>query len=514
MFPNLPQLGKAESVWIDTTPTLTRLTPALPASIDTIVIGGGIAGLTTAYLLQTSGARVAVLEANEILKGVTGYTTAKVTSLHTLIYDKLIRTFGEEQARMYGEANQAGLNKIAEWTDDMQIDCDFKHTSAYTYADSEDMLRDIEAEVQAAQRLGLPASFVRQIPLPVPNKGAVMFSGQAQFHPRKYLLKIAEAFTRAGGLIFERLRVMGVEEGRPCTVKTERGDLRATYVVVASHYPIYDPALYFSRLAPYRSLVLGVRLSEKAPEGMYITGSSEMGHSFRNQPMPDGELFLVGGEGYKVGQGGDVRERYKRLEAFARDHFPVTSVDYHWATQDNDTLDHVPYIGPIGPKSTNVFVATGFHGWGMTNGTAAGLILSDLIMRGSNPWADLFNPNRIKPAASAKSFITEGVNVAKEVVESYLPVGGAKDVTKLAAGEGMIVRHDRERLAVCRDLAGILHAVTAKCSHMGCDVAWNYAEHSWDCPCHGSRFDVLGKVIHGPAVKDLERRSVPEGTEA
>jgi glycine/D-amino acid oxidase-like deaminating enzyme/nitrite reductase/ring-hydroxylating ferredoxin subunit len=507
MFPEFRHLGKAESVWIDTTPSTHYPSLSSIPDVDVIVIGAGIAGLTTAYLLQTSGMNVVVLEMQQIVKGVTGYTTAKVTSLHNLIYDHLIHTFGEEQARMYGEANQAGLEKIAELAESLHISCDFLRTSSYTFTESEREIKKIETEVEAAIKLGLPAAFVTETELPLPVKAAVTFRNQAQFHPRKYLLGLAEAFVNAGGHILEYTRVLEVEEGKPCRVTTNRGMISAPHVVVATHFPVYDPAFYFTRLAPYRSCVVGVKLDIPAPRGMYI-GVEEEAYSFRNQPTPDGEILIVGGEGYKTGQGGSVREHFERLEAYARQHFPVTATAYHWATQDQRTLDHVPYIGLISPSSKNVYVATGFNGWGMTNGTAAGIILSDLISGRENAWSVVFNPNRFKPLASSKQLISEGANIAKEIVTGHLPKSAPQVLQELAIGDGKVVQHNGEKIAVSKDVSGKLHMVSALCSHMGCVVNWNNAEMSWDCPCHGSRFDADGKVLHGPAVKDLEAKLI------
>jgi glycine/D-amino acid oxidase-like deaminating enzyme/nitrite reductase/ring-hydroxylating ferredoxin subunit len=500
-------LGKAESLWIDTAPPTHYPTFSPNDQPDVIVVGGGIAGLTTAYLLQAEGIRTVVLEMDRIVRGVTGHTTAKVTSLHTLIYDHLIRQFGEEQARMYGAANQAGLEKIAELSSKLSIECDFKRTTAYTFAQTGDETRKIEAEVEAAQRLGLPASYASDLALPMQTFGAVAFRDQAQFHPRKYLLGLAQAFEQLGGRIYENTRVLQIREDRIVGVQTDRGEFGAPFVVIASHYPMYDPALYFARLAARRSMALALRIEGDLPQGMYISSSEPM-FSIRNQPTPDGDVLIFGGKHFRTGQEDNILFLYEQLATFAREHFRVRSIDYHWSTQDCQTPDHVPYIGAISPSSKNVFVATGFNGWGMTNGTASGIILSDKILKRENAWAEVFNPSRVKPFAATGELIGEGISVAREIIGGLLPKAPPEEVRNLSSGEGRVIQLGRDKVAVARNATGDLRAVSALCTHMGCVVKWNNAEMSWDCPCHGSRFDTDGKVIQGPATKDLESKSL------
>lgn len=503
----------SQSLWIATTPRTqypTVLDLSTQATTNVVIIGGGIAGLTTAYLLQQAGAKVVVLEKERIIEGVSGNTSAKITSLHTLKYHSLMQTFGEETARIYGEANQAGLEKIASLTESLGIDCDFKRTNAYTFAESEKDLTKIEDEVKAAQRLGLPASFEATLDLPIAHVGAIRFSNQAQFHPRKYLIGLAEAFVQAGGQIIENTRVLNVEHvsKTQCELTTSQGNLRASQVIITTHYPIYDPAFYFSRLSPHRSCVLALSLDEPVIEGMYISSSPE-GYSFRNQPDGDETLFIVGGEHYRTGQGGNILERYIQLEAYGRKHFAVKEVRYHWSTQDNATLDGLPYVGNISPNSDNVFVATGFDGWGMTNGTAAGILLSDKIMGIKNRWEDTFSPNRFKPTVSAVGqLVSEGINSGKELLKGFLPKSKLIAENLPKAGEGDIFDTDDGKIAVSCDANGQHLAVSAVCTHLGCIVVWNNAELSWDCPCHASRFAADGKVLHGPAVKDLEQKEL------
>jgi glycine/D-amino acid oxidase-like deaminating enzyme/nitrite reductase/ring-hydroxylating ferredoxin subunit len=500
--------GKPVSLWIATTPETNY--PVFPQdlTVDVAILGGGIAGIATAYLLKQSGATVALVEAGRIAKSVTGNTTAKITSLHGLIYDYLISQFGEGGARQYADAQQAAIEKIASLIEEHKISCDFRRTSAYTFTESEEELDQIKAEVEAATKLGLPASYVETTPLPFPIKGAVKFDNQAQFHPRKYLLALVEKIPGDGSHVFEETRALDVEDGDPCRVTTSQGTITAKSVIITTHFPFHDPNIYFAAMHPGRSLVLGCRLNTPVPEGMYISTGEDM-HSFRSNPAEEGgEIWMVGGEKFKTGQGGDTEERFKRLELYARGRFDVRSIEYRWATQDNNTVDRVPYIGKLSSGAKNLYVATGFGGWGMTNSHVAAMLLSDMIQGRENPWAEVFEPSRFKPITSAKDFIKENLNVAKQFMKDRISMPKLDDNLVLPRGRGEVFESDGEKVAVYIDDQGATYACSAVCTHMGCIVHWNSAEKSWDCPCHGSRFNYDGKVIQGPANKDLEPKEL------
>lgn len=494
-YKNLP--GDPISLWLATTPRTNYPSFQAGLSVDVAIIGGGIVGLTAATLLKEQGKTVAVLEATRIVEGVTGNTTAKVTSLHNLIYDYLIEHFGEEKARAYADANQVAIEQIATFVHDKQIDCDFIRTSAYTYTESEEDVDKIKAEVTAALKLGLPASFTDETPLPFPVKGAVRFNNQAQFHPRKYLLALAQDIPGEGSYIFENTRVLSYSDDEPCVVKTDQGTIKAHDVIVATHFPLNDKALYATRLRAHRSYVLAARLSEPVPQGMFITPDSS--HTMRYQPTAVGDFLLVGGEGHPVGEGGDTVARYQRIEQWARTHFAVDDIVYRWSTQDNQSLDKLPYVGRYSPVAKHVYVAAGFGGWGMTNSTAAGLLLRDLIMAQENAWAEVYDPNRIN-LTSVPEFVKNSAQVAKHFVGDRLMVANS-----IEGGEGKIVHTESGDAAIYKAEDGSITALSPACTHMGCFVQWNPAEKSWDCPCHGSRFAADGEVIHGPALKGLEK---------
>ncbi len=498
-------LCKHTSLWLDTAPESDYPRLDRPLSVDVAVLGGGIVGVSTALLLKRAGMTVAVIEADRIAGGVTGHTTAKLTSLHGLVYDRISSSFGDDGARAYGEANQAGIEQIAQWVADEQIDCDFRRKPNYTYASSRESLDDIEREVEAAQRAGLPASYTEKADLPYPIAGAVRFEDQAEFHPRRFLLALAELIVGDGSHVFEGTRATGVSEGRPCRVETTGPPLTAGNVVVATHFPFLDRGLYFARIHPERSYTLGVRIRGAAPEGMYISAERPT-RSIRSHPVADGEILIVGGEGHKTGQGGDTLARYQALERFAHEHWDVESVDYRWSSQDNEAVDHVPYIGKLAPHSPRIYTATGFRKWGLAQGVAAAMILEDLILDRKNPWASLYDPARMKPLAAAKDLVKENANVATHFIGDRLTKRGGRPAEELAPGEADIVALNGEKVAGFRDDDGALHAVSPVCTHLGCQLNWNSGDRSWDCPCHGSRFSPDGEILHGPAVKPLERR--------
>ncbi|TGC09821.1 FAD-dependent oxidoreductase [Methanolobus halotolerans] len=500
--------GKAESYWLSTTPESSYPSPSEDVEVDVAIVGGGIVGITSALLLKQAGLSVAVIEAGRILHGVSGQTTAKVTSQHHLIYDRLISHFGEDQARQYAESNQAAIDKIASLVRSENIDCDLIYKPAYVYAGSLDSVEKIHKEVDAAKNLGLPASFDESPPLPFGTHGAVRFDKQAQFHPRKYLCALAQQIPGGGSHIFEEQQVHGIEGEGPVNVKTHQGiTVKAQDVVQATHFPIVDrPGMLFSRLYQSRSYLLGVRIDEPFPDGMFIN-AEKPARSMRSQPADDGELVLVAGEEHRTGEGNNTIGHYRRLEEWVRSVYPVNSIDYHWSTQDVMPADGVPYIGRITSGSKHSYLATGFRKWGMTTGTVAAMIISDMILGKDNSWAPVYNPSRFKPVESAKQIFSQTVESTKGLVGArVLPLH--EDAAHIVPGTGAIVKIGGERVAAYRDDKGDIHALDPACRHMGCFVSWNNAENTWDCPCHGSRYNVKGEVVHNPAVHNLSEKNV------
>jgi glycine/D-amino acid oxidase-like deaminating enzyme/nitrite reductase/ring-hydroxylating ferredoxin subunit len=500
---------RPKSFWLDTAERPAYPPLAADATFDVAVLGGGLCGITTALLLKRQGARVAVVEAGRVGGGATGYTTAKLTSLHTRIYTHLVSRFGADGARAYGEANEAGIAQVARVVEELAVDCDFRRKPSFTYAESAGEAESLREEAEAARALGLPASYTTDVDLPVPAAGAVRFEDQAEFHPIKYLAALARAIPGDGCEIFEHTPALGVEAGSPITVKTARATIAADHVVVATHFPFLDRGGYFARMHPERSYIVAAPLRGPAPQGMYISAESPT-RSIRTTPHDGGELLLVGGEGHKVGHEPDTERRYAALIDWMRVHFDVGPVAWRWSTQDPVTVDRVPYIGKLHPGAGNLYVATGFAKWGMAHATAAGLILSDLLAGRENPWASLYDPSRVKPIAAAKDFVLENLDVAKRFVGDRLSHPDRQaTLNVLEPGHGAIVSVGGKKVAAYRDERGELQLLSPTCKHLGCLVTWNPAERSWDCPCHGSRYATDGTVLEGPTVEPLDRVDRP-----
>jgi glycine/D-amino acid oxidase-like deaminating enzyme/nitrite reductase/ring-hydroxylating ferredoxin subunit len=497
--------ARAESFWVATGADGQAEYPPLHADleVDVAIVGAGIVGLSAALLLQRAGRRVAVLEALRVGRQVTGRSTAKITSQHGLIYRELERSFGTDAARAYGEANEAGLARIVGWVEELGIACDLERKAAYVYSRSAGQLDTIEKEVEVARRLGLPASFVRDCPLPFEVAGAARFDNQAQFDPCRYLLGLADAVRGGGGEVFEGTRVSAIEHGEPCRVTTDGGSVTARDVIDATHMPLASEGMFFAKAYPYAHVAMAARVDPaRAPDGMFISAEQPT-RSVRTARRGE-ELWLVAiGEAFKPGQPDEAERSQRDLDAFLRKEFAIAQIDHVWTNEDYESMDGMPFVGRATTSSDHLYVATGFNAWGIANGTAAGMIIADLVTGRSNPWAAVFDATRIKPSAGARSFIGENVGTGARLVGGYLK-RRAGSLDEVAAGEAAILNLDGKRTAVFRDETGRVHAVSAVCTHMGCVLGWNPVDRTWDCPCHGSRFALDGSVLHGPASTGLE----------
>ncbi|WP_031056037.1 FAD-dependent oxidoreductase [Streptomyces ochraceiscleroticus] len=502
--------GIDESYWMASAHTTSYAPLTEDTEADVTVIGGGMAGMSTAWELSRTGRRVVVLEADRIAAGVTGYTTAKLTALHTLVYDKLRRTRGGGAALQYAVSQQGAVERVAEVAQELGIDCELERFPAYTYVRDPAGTDPLRAEADAAREAGLAAAYVTETGLPFDVAGAVRVEDQLLFHPRKYLLALAEDLREHGGQVYERTRATGLHEGAPCRVTTETGaTVTSREVVVATHYPVFDRALLFTRLSPRRELVVAAPIeADRDVQGMYIT-EEEGKRSVRTAPYgTDRRLLVVTGEQFPPGTG-DAVAGFRRLAEWTQRHFPGTDVAYRWAAQDNDSTDTVPLIGPFHPGARHTYVATGFGGWGLSGGALAGRLIAGLISGDPPPWAALYDPRRLwGPVREAPAFLSHQAKVAQHFIGDRLRTTHVDSVTDIPPGTGAVVRVGARRCAVYRDEDGTVQAVSARCTHLGCLVAFNAAETAWECPCHGSRFSTDGTVLNGPALHPLEQLDV------
>ncbi len=489
-----------KSLWLSTAevPSFPRLTQELQT--DVAIIGGGIVGVLCAHFLSQEGRSVALIESQQVLGGVTGQTTAKVTVSHGLMYKHLRDNFGEDKTALYARANSEALS----WIESQGIDCDLRRRDLLLYAESEEGFQDVVDEAKAANDAGFQTSVEPKLSAPFPTFGGVRFPDQIEFHPIKFLVPLLNGAIQRGCQVFENTMVSDVDEGdEMSTLKTLDGTtIRARKIIVATHFPFFDPGFYYSRLNAFRDYAMAARIDQPL-DAMYV-GSGE-GYTYRMHSSEDGDYLIVSGGVHKVGKVTDTAKHYADMEAHTRQHFAVRDIPYAWSTQDLETLDKVPYIGKISTNAESVFVATGFGGWGMTQGVVAARLLADLVAGRENPLEDLYDPRRFKPLASAGTLLKIGKDNVQHLIGARLT--SAKDIPleSLKAGEGDVIETSEGKVAAYRAPDGGLHLHSAVCTHIGCIVTWNNAEKSFDCPCHGSRFSCEGKVLHGPAVSDLEK---------
>jgi len=493
-------MRRHQSIWAATAalPSFTPLEQNI--HVDVCIVGAGISGLTTAYVLARAGKRVAVLDDGPVAGGMTQMTTAHITNQLDDRYFELEKLHGREGARLAADSHTAAIDRIETIVRQESIDCDFARVDGYLFLAEGDTRETLEHELEAAHRAGLRAvELLERAPFRSFDTGPCLrFPAQAQFHPLKYLSALAEAIHREGSRIFTDTHADQIEGGVPALVHAGKHVVTADAVVVATNVPVNDRVAIHTKQAPYMTYVVAARV----PPGSVPTVLSwDTGDPYHYLRLYD-DLLIVGGEDHKTGQASDTPERYAQLEAWARARFPeMGQVELAWGGQVMETQDFLAFIGRNPMDHENVYVATGDSGMGITHGTIAGMLLSDLILGRTNPWEALYDPSRVTLRA-AGDFARENSNVALQYTD-WLTGGDVASADDVRPGSGAIVRRGLEKIAVYRDEQGQVHQCLAKCPHLGCLVHWNPAETTWDCPCHGSRFDRYGKVISGPANRDL-----------
>jgi len=480
--------------------------PALAKDIttDVCVVGAGIAGLTTAYLLAEEGRSVVVLDDGAIAGGETSRTTAHLANALDDRYFELERLHGEKGARLAAESHSAAIDRIEAIVAREKIDCEFERLDGYLFVPSGESLDVLDKELAATHRAGLSdVERVARAPLESFDTGPCLrFPRQAQFHPLKYLKALAGAIEAKGGTIFNKTHANGFKDGTPCQVMTENfAAVSASKIVVATNTPVNDWVAIHTKQAAYRTYVIGLRVLKGSVTRALYWDTPDPYHYVRLQSAGENEVLIVGGEDHKTGQAEDDADRFGRLETWARERFTTAGdVAFRWSGQVMEPVDGLAFIGR-NPGDKNIFVVTGDSGNGMTHGTIAGILLSDLIGGRSNEWESLYDPSRVSLKA-APEFAKENLNVVAQYGD-YATAADVEGVRAIAPGTGALIRDGLKKVAVYRDTNGTLHKCSAVCPHLGCVVGWNATESTWDCPCHGSRFDAHGKVINGPANTDL-----------
>ena len=471
---------------------------------DVCIIGGGIFGLTCGYYLSKEGLKVTLIERNDLLQGVTGNTTAKITSQHNLIYKYLNDSLGSDMAKQYLNANQRAVYNIRDIVKNENINCDFEKQDSFVYTTDLNEIEKIKLENDVVNELGFKSEFTTKVKLPFSVLGAIKFPNQAQFNPVKYGLGLANKILERGGEIFTNSLVDNVEQkDNILLVSTKNNYIKSKYVILASHYPFINRlGYYFLKMYQSTSYVIGVDIKDEPFDGMYInTKSPVFSYRFAN----DGQkrILLVGGADHKTGSKINLSNAYEILEKEIKKYYPNAQVIYRWNTEDCISLDKIPYIGEFSNFIPNMYVGTGFNKWGMTSSNVAANIITDKILGRENEYEEVFKSTRLHPIKNNE----EMGSMLKETVNSVLVNKfkvPALDLEKIKNNTGAVLEYDKQKLGVYKNSRGEIFAVKPICTHLGCLLSWNNIDKTWDCPCHGSRFDYMGKNIYNPAIKDLE----------
>lgn len=496
-------------LWSDTAVIPRQSAASGPVTVDVCVIGAGITGLTAADLLKTAGKTVAVIDLGRIGIGETSHTSAHLTEVFDINYRDLIANFGTEGAELAAHSVRRSIDRIEETVRRDGINCGFRRIPGYRYTEHASERSEIEAEAEAALRIGVPNELLGSAPLPFPTSRAIRFNHQAQFNPLQYLNVLAARIPGDGSHIFEDTRMLDVEEGEPCRVETDRGSIMADDVFVAANVPSINKFFLHTKIAAYRTYAIAAITNDSFDRSQLFWDIADPYHYIRSYDFAGTNYLIIGGEDHKTGHEGHAVNRFQKLEAYARERFAIESVTHRWSGQIIEPVDGLPYIGR-NPMSDHVFVATGFSGTGLTFGTVAAMLVSDLIVGNQNPWTELYDPSRLKPMASIRGFIAENIDFPSHLIGDRISRAQESDTSRIRENEGAMVRVGGKKVAAYRDPKGEMHLLSPVCPHLGCYVHWNEAEKSWDCPCHGSRFSPKGQLLNGPAVSDLASETFDE----
>ncbi|UAY52869.1 FAD-dependent oxidoreductase [Ferruginibacter albus] len=499
---NLKRDGAAESLWQYDQPAYKPHASKNKEEFDVIIAGGGITGVTTALLLQKSGLQCAILESNSLCFGTTGGTTAHLNTLLDTTYEQIASNFGKENAKLVADEVKKAIALIKNNIKQYSIDCDFKDASAFLFSQSEKQTEELKTIYKAAKEVDIEVAYADKIPVHIPFEKAIEVKGQAKFNPVHYVFALANEFEKAGGVIIENCCVHSVEQNEVVDIKTSTKDFKSTYFIYATHIP---PGITFfnMRCAPYRSYAMAVLLNKNYPQNLCYDMYDPY-HYYRTQEVNGQKFLIAGGEDHKTAHEENTEHCFLKLESHIRKYFDVKEIAFKWSSQYFEPNDGLSYIGNMPGNPGNILVATGFGGNGMVYSHVAAQLLHDIVLNKQNDAIALFNPNRIKPIAGFSNFIKENVDVIKKFAGKFFSSAEVQELSEIAKGEGKIIKYHDESIALYKDEQGKLYALNPICTHMKCNVEWNAVEKSWDCPCHGARYDINGKVLTGPADLDLE----------
>ena len=496
--------GANTSLWQMYQPEfISSVRPDAGKIYDVIIAGGGVTGLATALQLQKSGKKCVLLEAHSLCFGTTGGTTAHLNTFLDTSYDQIESDFGEDAIHLVANATSRSLELYHSNIEEYSIDCGYEQRDAYLYSQTSEQTEELDKIYNASKRAGVDVSYTDRIPVNINFEKAIVYRNQARIHPVQYVYALAKEFEKAGGAILQDCRVENsVEANDSVTVETTQGAFQAAFLIYATHIPPHINLLHF-RCAPYRSYAIAVKLNENFPED-FSYDMYDPYHYYRSHEINGEKYFIIGGEDHKTAHKVNTDTCFNNLEAHARKHFDVKEVSHRWSSQYFEPSDGLAYIGLLPGTSGNILVATGYSGNGMTYSHISAILLTDLIHKKENAWAALFNPNRVKPVAGFSNFVKENADVVAQFINKRISSEKIEELSEMAAGEGKVVKFEGSKLAIYKDESGKVHALNPVCTHAKCIVDWNSSEKSWDCPCHGARYDIHGNVLTGPAHKGLE----------
>lgn len=498
--------GKKTSIWQNAAAPYTpeRVVLNDDAVYDVVIAGGGITGVTTGLLLQEAGLNCLIIEAKNLCFGTTGGTTAHLNTLLDTTYPQMIKNFGKEKTIHVAEGVKEAMRLIRNNIRQYAIDCNYSEANAFLFSQNDKQTKELDEIYETSLDVGIDVSYTDSIEPDIAFKKIMKVGGQGKFNPVLYVFALARQFEKQGGRFIINTRITDIENNDIVTVITSNGQVKAKNVIYATHIPPGVNLLH-TRCAPYRSYAVAFTLKKGAYlKGLYYDMYDPY-HYYRSQEADGRQYMIVGGYDHKTGNEENTEKELLELKAHCIHHFSVDEFHYEWSSQYFEPADGLPYIGHLPGQPGNIFVTTGFGGNGMVYSHVAALVLTNMLTGVADPLIDVLDPNRIKPVAGFTNFIKHNADAVKNLAEKWFSHEDLDELVDMAPGEGRLVNYEKQKLALFKDDKGMYHALSATCTHLGCEIKWNAAECSWDCPCHGTRYDIDGNILTGPADRQLKK---------